>query len=63
MGTTAEKIAPSKASQTKSKIDDLFSHRAARQILVEARLDEDEVKELISKSYDPCHAVYIMLRG
>jgi hypothetical protein len=59
MGTTAEKIARNMASQTKSTIVDLSSHRAARQILLEARLDEDEIKELISESYDPCHAVYI----
>ena len=59
MGTTAEKIARNIASQAKSKIVDLFSHRAARQILHEAKLDRDEIKELISKSYDPYHAVYI----
>jgi hypothetical protein len=59
MGTTADKIAGKIGSQLKSKIIDLSSCRAARDIFEEAQLDADGLKKLISKGHDPCHGVYI----
>jgi hypothetical protein len=59
MGTTAEKIARTIGLQAKSPVIDLASHRTARQLLRDARLEGDEIKKLISEGYDPSHAVYI----
>ena len=59
MGTTADKIAGKIRSQLRSKIIDLSGLRAAKDILEEAQLGADGVKNLISKGHDPCHAVYI----
>ena len=59
MGTTAEKIARTIGLQAKSPVIDLASHRTARQLLRDARVEGDEIKKLISEGYDPSHAVYI----
>ncbi|MBO0755634.1 MAG: hypothetical protein J2P54_07215 [Bradyrhizobiaceae bacterium] len=54
MGTTADKIAGKIGSQLKSKIVDL-SH--------EARSDVEGLEKLMSKGYDPCHALYIFAQN
>jgi len=63
MGTTADKIAEKIVSQLKSNVVDLSGHRAVRQILEEARLDADGLKNLISKGHDPCHGLYIFAQN
>jgi len=63
MGTTADKIAKKIASQIKSNVVDLSGHRTVRQILEEARLDTDGLKNLISKGHDPCHGLYIFAQN
>ena len=59
MGTTADKIARNIASHARSNVIDLAGRRATREIIREARLDGDRLRELTAKGHDPCHAAYI----
>jgi hypothetical protein len=58
MGTTAEKIARSVAAQAKAPVVDMAAHRWARQMMKEAELDRDGIKQMVADGLDPCHAVY-----
>jgi hypothetical protein len=59
MGTTSDKIAKNVAAQVRSQVIDLSGYRAGREIVHEAFLDIDRVKQLVEQGYDPCHALYI----
>ena len=59
MGTTADKITKTILAQERSGVIDLSSYRAAKVAVVEARLGDDRLSELLAKGYDPAHAAFI----
>lgn len=59
MGTTVDKIAKSILASERSGVIDLAAYRAAKESREEAHFDKDRLGELLSKGYDPAHAVFL----
>ena len=63
MGTTANKITKAIVSQERNGIVDLSSYKVAREAISDAHLDKDRIGELLSKGYDPAHAVFVYVQN